>query len=535
MQSALAPDSDSLQRQVMEVRTEGAFLLEGKGTPPAQGLSGGAPAASSGPRWQIDDLGLAWLGRRVAMGDSGAWMVGAKELNNELVGAYATGSSTPLFDYSVLGASAVRPAASNRSGTLAALATFDQGGFRFQSTVYSWDRMAGDVPTWTAILPVTGNVNAGFIDVNDQGTRTVAAVSNTNGTTHIRVFDSAGLLIHSHDIAAAANIRFGAIDAMGDRLYLGLFNGFCEIYDLPSGGLLHSQSLGGSFDAHAFSGDGKTFAYGNFGGNFVVQETSPGVWSTVATRGGVGGAYVGQVALNYDGSRCGFASQRYAPNYDHLEIGMMDVASGTDLFSNSLDAPGTTAQLIASGLDMDEAGDVLAGISWGDSLNLTPEVFVYDATGALTSWVHTAGSAFGLDMDADGDVLAIGTKAVHANSLGNGGSILAVDAFEQDLHVVGFPQLGGTLSFKTPDGATSFAFAISTGLESVLTPWGIRQVDLDLVVLTASPVAIPPGGLSMSESIPTNPNFLGKTFHAQGLRLGGNDTLTNKVSFSLVP
>ncbi|MDA0667455.1 MAG: hypothetical protein O3A95_02075 [Planctomycetota bacterium] len=535
MQGAIAPEPNPLQRQVMEVRAEGVFLIEENASHPAQKLSGGTLAASTGPRWQVDDFGLAWIGQRVAMGDSGAWMVGGKELNNEMVGAYATGSDTPLFDYSVLGASVVRPAASNRSGTLAAMVTMDQGTFSFQATVYSWDRLAGDVPTWTAILPNTGNVSAGFVGVNDRGTRTVAAVSNTNGTTHVRVFDSAGLVVNSYDIAAVANIRFGAIDAKGDRLYLGMLNGFCEIYDLNTGGLLHSQSLGGSFDAHAFSGDGKTFAYGNFGGSFVVQETSPGVWATVATRGGVSGAYVGQVALNSDGSRCGFASQRYTPNYDHLEIGMMDVVSGADLFNNSLDAPGTTAQLIASGLDMDDNGDYLAGISWGDSLNLTPEVFVYDATGVLTSSVDTTGSAFGLDMDADGDVLAVGTKAVHANNFGNGGSIMAVDAFEQDFHVVGFPQLGGSLSIETPGGATSFAYAISTGLDNLLTPAGILEINLGLAVHTTSPMAIPLGGLSISVDIPTNLNLLGQTFHAQGLRFDVNNTLTNKVSFDLVP
>lgn len=535
MQGAIAPDQDSYSRQSMEVRPDGVFLVEESTSRFAQPLSGNTLAASTGPRWQVDDLGLAWIGQRVAMGDSGAWMVGGKELNNEMVGAYATGSDTPLFDYSVLGATSVRPAASNRSGTLAALATFDLGGFSYQATVYSWDRMNGSVPSWTATLPNTGNVSAGFLDVSDDGARTVAAVSNTNGTTHIRVFDSAGVVLSSYDTPAIANIRFGAIDGKADRLYLGMYNGFCEIYDLGTGTLLHSQSLGGSFDAHAFSGDGRTFAYGNFGGHFVVQETSPGVWGTVATRGGVSGAYVGQVALNYDGSRCGFASQRYTPNYDHLEIGMMDVSSGLDLFSNSLDAPGTTAQLIASGLDMDDAGDSLAGISWGDSLNLTPEVFVYDATGTLTSSVDTAGSAFGLDMDSDGDVLAIGTKAVHANNLGSGGSILAVDAADQDLHVVGYPQLGGTLSFETPDGATSFSFAISTGLDSAITPFGLRELDLGLLEFSSSQTAIPVGGLSVSITVPTNPIFLGKTYHAQGLRFGASNSFTNKVSFDLVP
>jgi len=469
------------------------------------------------------------------MGDSGAWMVGGKDLNNESFAAYATGSASPLFDYSVVGASVVRPATSNRSGHLAALATFDTGGFAFQSTVYHWDRMNAGTPDWTATLPVTGNVTAGFIDVNEDGSRTIAAVSNTNGTTHIRVFDALGNITNSYDIAAPANIRFGAIDGRGNRLYLGLYNGFCEIYDLNTGLLLHSQSLGGSFDAHAFSNDGKTFAYGNFGGAFVVQETSPGIWASVASRGGVSGSYIGQVALNADGTRCGFAIQRYTPAYDHLEIGMFDVTTGIDLFNNSLDAPGSSTQLLASGLDMDDAGDYLAGISWGDSLNLTPEVFVYDASGALTSSVDTPGSAFGIDMDNDGDVVAVGTKSVHANISGNGGSILAVDTDDQDLHIVGLPQLGQPLSFETPSGANGFAFALSTGLATSVGPFGIQEIDMGLAVFTSNTFAIPTGGLALSLTVPNNPVFLGQAMHAQGIRFGTNNTLTNKVSFDLVP
>ena len=471
----------------------------------------------------------------MAIGDSGALFLGGKEVMAQEVSAYSTASPTPLFDYSVLDAVVIRPAVAQRDSAMVAMVTHDVGFFSYSSILYRWDHRNGGTPIWSYTMPPTGNVSAGFCGVSQDGSRTVAVVENTNGTHHIRVFGPQGIVIHSYDIATSSFLRHGFLDATGSRLFLGLFNGMCEIYDLHTGNLLHSQSMSGSFDSQAFSADGTTFAYGNLFGLFVVQETSPGVWTQVASRTVDPAAYIAQAALNADGSRCGFALQYYIPAFDRVEVGMWDVINDTEMFLADLHAPGTTLQLVASDMAMDTNGDYLAATNWGDSMQLTPEVTVYDAAGTLTSSVDTTGSALSVAIDADGDVVAVGTKIDHANSLGLGGSLLVVDAYEQDLHIEGFPQLGGNMVFSTPDTADFVVFLATAELGASVTAFGVTEVKIASLLGRTLNYPIPPGGLSVSVPIPPWASLLDTPIHVQALRLGISTEFTNKVSMRLFP
>ena len=538
------PNPTDARQQWMEVRKDGVFRV---GNPPKLGATvgpGGLHAPTPGrkvtatvqiPRWQVDDLGQNWNGQAVAIGDSGAWMLGGKGSAAEGVVAYPTGDPIPFFDFALPNSLAMRPAVAARAGRMATMSTHNTGFFSFESTVYGWSLTNGATPAWTLTLPNTGNVMAGFLGISADGTRTVAAVSNTNGTTHIRVIDEAGMVIQSFDPASSSNIRYGTIDATASRLYLGMFNGIAEIYDLHTGALLHSLILGGSFDSHALSGDGKTFAYGNFLGITVLREITPGTWTTVAFRPGALFHFPGPLDLNADGSRCGFMEQRFFPGFDDFDVGMWDVENNTEMWSDGHSAPGTTLQLIAAGLEMDELGETLAGISWGDSFNLTPEVFVYSDQGRMTSSLDLAGSAISLAMDPDGDAVVIGAMAQHENQGGNGGSILCLDADDQDLHITGFPQLGGTLTIYTPDTAQTAIFAISKALGASPSPYGITEIDLGERLTTTLLHTVPAGGLFLPLMVPSKPGLADIALHFQGVRFDPVASLTNKVSVHLVP
>lgn len=503
--------------------------------PTPQSFGAGTLAMVTGPRWQVDDLGAGWLGESVAVGDSGSWMLGGKGFAAEGVVAYPTGDPIALFDFPLHDALAVRPAFADRAGFMATMATFNTGFFSFESTVYGWDLNNTAAPAWSLTLPNTGNVMAGFLGMSEDGSRTVAAVSNTNGTTHIRVIDPTGTVVNSFDPASTSNIRFGAIDAEASRLYLGMFNGTTEIHDLHTGALLVNLVVGGSFDSHALSSDGKTFAYGNFLGVTVVRETTPGVWTTLAFRPGALFHFPGPLALNADGSRLGFLDQRFFPGFDHFEVGMMNVETGQEMWTDSFSASGTTLQLVASGLTMDARGKVLAGTSWGDSFNTTPEVFVYDGSGNLTASLDLPGSAISLDLDPDGDVVVVGSMANHENQGGGGGTITCLDAQEQELHITGFPQLGGQLILETDDSAQTAIFTISRGLGASNSPYGVTEVDLDERLSTTLLHTIPAGGLMLPMNIPTKPGMADIAVHFQGLRFDPAPSFTNKVSVHLVP
>ncbi len=523
--AASLPAAAQTQGVLLEVRPDGVHAV-----PVA------AATAVSTERWREDDLGLAWVGEAVAIGDSGAAMVGGKNLNNESVAVYGTGSGTPIFDASVPGANNVRVALAARAPIAAALVTEDIGGGVYQSTLHAYDTVGSGTPLFSATLPSTGNVIAGAVGVSDDGNSILAVVSNASGVQNLRVFDAAGTPTSTFDLPLAANLRFASFDGTGKRLYLGLFNGTCEIYETATGTLLHTQALGGTFDSHAFSADGKTFAYGNFSGLFVVRETAPGVWTQVGARFHGGGEFLGRCGLSDDGGRVAFAVQRYTPAYDHLELGMFDVPSGTDLWSASIDAPGTAFQLVTSGAVVSAAGDVAAFGSWGDDASSTPTILAYDEAGTQTAAVTTPGSVLAVDLDADGDVVAAGSKAVHANTFGNGGSFWCVDAADPTLSVLGDATVGGSLTLESPAGATAITVGLSSALGASPSAFGTTEIDLGALITTVGPLGIGPGGLSQVVNVPPNPALAGSPVHFQGLRdLGATSELTNKVSIRLRP
>ena len=239
--------------------------------------------------------------------------------------------------------------------------------------------------------------------------------------------------------------------------------------------------------------------------------------------------------LDEDGSHAAWEQQRYSPAYDHIEVGLYDVTANAGVWSHSHDAPGTAFQLVASGVQISSDGTQVVGCSWGDSLNATPEVFGYNSLGTLSLSLDTPGSVFALDLDADGDVVAVGTKAVHANTFGNGGSIFCAEPYLPTLRLLGQPQLGGTITLTTPGGANSARFAFCALLGASPTAYGTMEVLLPSLLASLGPVAIPGGGLSLVLNIPVNPALAGKAVHVQGVRFAPGGTLTNKVSLRLLP
>ena len=87
-----------------------------------------------------------------------------------------------------------------------------------------------------------------------------------------------------------------------------------------------------------------------------------------------------------------------------------------ELFARRFAAPGTSLQLWAAALRLDDAGETLACANYGDSLNATPEVLALDARGNVLVGVDARGSAMHIDLSRDGELLFAGCKATHANA-----------------------------------------------------------------------------------------------------------------------
>lgn len=540
-QNATAPDrSGPLTRQVLEVNEHGAFVRESYSDgrvmlDPSQG----SISMVTTPRWIDADNGLLWSSPMVALGDDGAILMAGKGLNNESVTMYGTGSSTPVFDFSTVGSEAPIVDVADHAGVAASMIVVDQDqgqGYDFEATVHVWTTTSNGTPAWSYTYPRTLNYFGGGVAVSDNGQVILTWKADPNiNMLRVEAFTRNGNSISSGLLGYDTNIhsRQTRLSDDGSRAYFNI-GARAYIYDVASGTVEYEHNIGASFDSHALSGDGKRFAFGNFGFFRVYEEISQGNWSQVATRSVGGGTFVAQVDLNADGSRLGYTVQRYSPAYDHIEIGMYDVDNSTELFNTAYDAPGTSFQLSVRGCEIDDAGDYVAGCSWGDSFGATPEGFVYDAAGNATCELDSLGSAFFCDLDSAGDVFAMGTKGAHANEFGNGGDVYCSDAYEQDLHVTGFARAGQTVTLQVARTGSSAQIAVCRSLGSSNTPLGQSELNLNTLLQTIGPVSIPNGGLNRVVTIPNG--LAGQIVHLQaGISGGQNPHLSNKVSVRIQP
>jgi hypothetical protein len=532
-----APDPQS--RDFMEVTPEGAFLRSELNQNGIEGLGSRQNMVTS-PRWQNLDGGLAWIGYDTDIGDNGGQLIASRGLNNEGVVVYTSHSPTELFFHDTLNSENPYVAMADRAPVGVAMEVFDidpGSTYEFEATVSVFDTTGGGTPDWTYTYPTTQNYYGGGVAVSDDAKIIVAWKADPNsGKLLIEAFDRAGNAVSSGTLNDGTNFhaRQARLSDDGSRAYF-FIGTTAYIYDVFGATMIHSHSIGASFDSHAFSGDGHSFAYGSFGYLRVYQEQA-GSWVNVHSENFSGSTYVARLDLDADGSRLGYLVQKYSPAYDVVDVGMIDVPSNTLLWTDTLTAPGTAFQLVASGVEVDDDGEYLAGSTWGDSLNTTPEAFAYDEAGNQTAAIDLPGSAFSVAISPDGEVGVAGSKGVHANTFGNGGAITCFDTFEQNFHVDGVVRSGMSVNLMYGNSPLTATMGFSTNLAPSPTALGV--FDIDLSALLASPTfPVPPGSGVVPLNVPANPGLIGVAVHVQGYTNdgAGNLTMTVKASTRVLP
>ncbi|TAH35949.1 MAG: hypothetical protein EYC70_11920 [Planctomycetota bacterium] len=497
------------------------------------------------PRWVDPDNSTFWICNDVSIGNDGADVMAGKWLNNQRITLYPGGSASNVWDFPTPASEEPQVSVADHAGICAGMQIVDMDptfNYDFEATVYVWDTAGNGTPLWSYTFPRTLNYFGGGVAVSDDGSVILAWKADPNILKlRVEAFMADGTPISSGQLSEFDfgfdyfHSRQTRLSDDGTRAYFNIgVHG--NVYDIASATVIQDQYIGGSFDSHAFSGDGKSYAFGFFGYFQVWRETSPGVWTMQSNPAIPGSTYVGWLDLNTDGSRCAYTVQRYSPSYDHIETGLYDVTNNVDFFRTPLDAPGTIYQLVTYGVDTDDAGDYVAGASWGDSGNVTPECYVYDSAGNLTASYDGSGSAFTTAIDAAGNVSAFGTKDVHANVGGNGGEVVCLDPTEQELHILGRPTLGGMVNVTVADTGNSVQLGVATALGSTMTPFGVSELDGSTILDVLGPFSIPPGGLNANLGVPPKPGLAGRTVHVQGgIKGGGGGHLTNRVSLQLLP
>jgi hypothetical protein len=184
---------------------------------------------------------------------------------------------------------------------------------------------------------------------------------------------------------------------------------------------------------------------------------------------------------------------------------------------------------------LDDDGSHLAGASWGDSLNATPEVFAYDETGTQTAAIDLPGSAFSIALSPDGEVAAAGSKGVHANTFGNGGAITAFDPFDQIFHIDGNPYSGLPINLTFSNSPMTATMGFSSGLAPSPTALGIFDIDLSALLAT-NVFGVPASGI-VTMNVPPTPGLIGRAVHVQGYTADGmgGRLMTVKASTRVLP
>jgi hypothetical protein len=519
--------------QFMEVTPQGAFVRDGQGQIGSQSL-GSKHSVVTASRWQNLDGGAAWIGYGTDIGDNGGVVMASRGLNAEGVSVATSFSPDELFFDDMNGAETPQVAIADRSHYAVSMEVQDidpSSVYEFEATVALYDTMGSGTPSWTYTYPTTQNYYGGGVAIAADAKVVLAWKADPNtGNLLIEAFDLGGNPISSGTLNDGSNFhaRQARMSDDGRRAYFFIGTS-AYIYDVFAATQIHSHYIGASFDSHAFSGDGNTFAYGTFGSLSVYRETG-GSWNHLHTES-TGSGFVSRLDLDADGNRLAYINQQYSPAYDRVDVGMIDLDSNTLMWTDTLSAPGTSDQLSASGIEIDNDGERMVGCTWGDSLNATPEAFAYDDAGNMTASIDLPGSAFGVAIGPDGEVGAAGCKGVHANTWGNGGAITCFDTFDQNFHLDGVTRLGDTVSLMYLVVPNSATMGFSMGLAPSPTPLGVFDIDLSALLATQT-FWVPPGSGVVPLVVPNNPGLAGQEVHIQGYQTygPGNHVMTVKAS-----
>jgi hypothetical protein len=130
----------------------------------------------------------------------------------------------------------------------------------------------------------------------------------------------------------------------------------------------------------------------------------------------------GASIVSRDGSTVGSFAGNFANNWLSGTVFLFDVASGQMIGSYPVSGTGMY-QGTPVGAESNDNGTVMAFASWGTQFHDWPEVMVFNRSVQLIGQIDFPGSAFSVDVSADGQYVVGGSKAVHANQFGSGGSI----------------------------------------------------------------------------------------------------------------
>jgi len=518
-----------------ERRTYGEVVLD---------VSTSQALTTSGTLWTHTDGGNAWIASAVSIGDLGGQVFAEYDLNNEaaeLFSCYDSDPPTPVWtDGTPLGTEFRMVDSASETAAHVAIHQEVIGGdpATRQAVLRAYDSDAA-APNWTFTFSPIINA-ASKCAISRDGQTIVAAIMNSNTlSVEVGVWDPGSATPLSYTVLPAGtsnSLRGWDLSADGSTLYFSQGT-TATIFDVATASVTFSTSIGASFDSHAISGDGSVFAFGNF--NLIrVWEKSGGTYNNTITQVLAGSTYCSRIDISDDGSTVVYAWYFYSPGLT-VQVDALDVATNTVTMTETVTGTGTFQNTVGD-ISCSADGSRFAVGLWGDEGNVAEEVRVYSSTqNSPLVTANLPGSVFDIDISADGQRVVAGSKAVHANTFGNGGRVDLVDVGGEDFILRGTPSIGNTVDFEvhgTPGVPALLLSAPQPEVPPKVFP-GIGTLYVKRSLLTISSLGTIPGGgvLTAPLSIANIPGLIGTSDYVQVLFLTPRLLSTDWMKITYLP
>jgi hypothetical protein len=345
---------------------------------------------------------------------------GAWTLEGARLSAYPIpGDGTPDFEFSSFG-SGNSGVASAKGADRMAFMESNAAGNDFR--IHTFKSTSGGVPDWSFPFPVSDPnlpANSRKVAVSYDGSTVAAVVSDSvtqNSTLYVFEADTGEVRLSRTD-----PLRMNAVDLTDDgSVALVTEDNLAVLVDTSSGDTLFSVAGSGAGNVfYRISGDGNVFVTDGFG--LDVYKFDGNTYQRVIHFTQANNWFGGASIVSRDGSTVGSFAANFT-NWLSGEVILFDVATTQMIGSYPVSGTGSF-QGTPVGAESNDNGTVMAFASWGTEFHDWPEVMVFNRNVELIGAINFPGSAFGVDVSADGQYVAGGSKAVHANEFGSGGRI----------------------------------------------------------------------------------------------------------------
>jgi hypothetical protein len=416
-----APSSSQLTGRMFARVTPQGVITENLLASPVKSVARATPERLSlGPLgntlWQVDDENAIADG--VAIDANDVW--GAWTLQGARLSAYPiAGNGTPDFEFSSFGSGNSGVASAKGADRMAYMES-NAAGTDFR--VHGFKSTSGGIPDWSFPFPVSDpNLPASSkkVAVSYDGSTVAAVVSDSvtqNSTLYVFEADTGEIRSSRTDA-----LRMNAVDLTDDgSVALVTEDNLAVLVDTSNGNTLFSVAGSGAGNIfYRISGDGSVFVTDGFG--LDVYKFDGNTYQRVIHFGVAGNWFGGASIVSRDGSTVGSFAMNYT-NWLSGKVVLFDVASAQMIGSYPVSGTGQY-QGTPVGAESNDNGTVMAFASWGTEFHDWPEVMVFNRNVDLIGQIDFPGSAFGVDVSADGQYVAGSSKHVHANQFGSGGRI----------------------------------------------------------------------------------------------------------------